>query len=457
MTISPVTSRIAKLSHTLANPNSAISTMMIELPTDAGRGYAGYKRGGILEASEKLRKELMSAVVWLFGIPLLKKGGDAICEKFLNIPMGIAFSNSKEGNAAIENSIKYLTSNGKEVLGDFKDASGLKKYFKDGVSKFADQDANQLIKKVKGAKIATSIIAVAANCALMGIVLPLINQKMTQKKLEKMKKENNNNQNQALKIESLDEFKKKTQKNPISFKGGLMGCAEKFVDLVENSTKFRLIAPDVPMIAGRMATSRNKYEALEYLLMDGSGIFLYNFCSPAVQKALRKMTGSLDVDAKAAETISNYSADTLKNAINKLPKDGKQLHLGELFEQTKADEIYKQYTNGDWGHIEAYVKNSTVDKIDESIAKLLTAIKEKAAILGEDGKVINIDADKMKNLIKKTNQKTLAFQLIGWAVAVFGLAIAAPKITFWITKKLTGKNEFTGLAHYDDDKKSKEN
>ena len=492
MPISPI-SNIAKFSHNLGNPDSTLSTFMIEVPTDLGRSYAGYKRGGIIEGSEKLRKEALAAVVWLFGINAFKKLGDVFCEEVLKIPMNMAFSNKKEGNDAIKNSVEYLTSNGRNILGDFKDTSGLDKYFKDGVSKFNGLDTAQLIKKVNGAKIVTSLAAVGLNCLLLGFLLPLFNQKLTQKKLGRMKNKNSNqaSSNNKLKVEGFDEFQKRTNQNNITFKGGngLVQGAGKVVDLVENSVKFRLVATDVPMIIGRMATSRNKYEALEYLLMDGSGIFLYNFCSPLVQKVLRNATGLIDVDAMLADSISNFSADDLKNAINTMDStEGQEIYrkiqselkagpsifkrisdkirgikqesktpqsfafAKTLFDDSKADEIYKTCTYDNWGKINAYVKHSTVNKIDESVIALLQKIKETSSTV-ENGKVIDVNLDKVKSLIKKTNQKTLAFQLVGWLVAMFGLAYAAPKITYWITSKLTGKNEFAGLADYDDEKK----
>ena len=54
----------------LNNPTKPWGTLAEEIPTDIGRSYAGYKRGGIIEGAEKLRKELMTAAVWMFGIRL---------------------------------------------------------------------------------------------------------------------------------------------------------------------------------------------------------------------------------------------------------------------------------------------------------------------------------------------------------------------------------------------------
>ncbi len=159
------------------NPNSQAGTLLIELPADVGRAYSGYKRGGIIEGSEKFRKEVMSAAVWLFGIPFFNKLGNLACEKLLKIPMDIDYSNAKDGEDAIRNSIEYLADQTKTKGLDILE---LKKY----VGKFKIDDIDKTVKQIKGSKQAISIAAWAINCVLMGIVLPRINQKITSKKLK---------------------------------------------------------------------------------------------------------------------------------------------------------------------------------------------------------------------------------------------------------------------------------
>ena len=492
-------SKIANFSTKLNNPNSPLplNTALIEVPSDLAKGYMGYKRGGAIEGLEKLRKELLSAVVWLCGIPAFRKIGNIFCEKVLNVPVDIAYSNSKEGNAAIENSIKFLTTGIKE--GNFKDTTELeKKYFKNGVSKFFGQNTEELIKKTKASKIAISTAAVVLNCIAMGIILPLVNQKMTQRELEKIKKQKEReNTNSAISMPSFDEFKNNTKKdNSIAFKGALetLGAgSDIFVDLVENSSRFRLIAPDVPMIAGRMATSRNKFEGLEYLVTDGLGIYFYNFCSQNVQNLLQKAAGAEDIDAVLTETIVAKGENSLKSAIEALDsqKDTYQevqrelrennsviknimenfkgkfssksiskeeklpqayFMLNSLFNKDEAQSIYKQATNGAYGKMNEYVKNQKINAIDDSIVKFLTRIKKEAATLDENGQIKSLDMGKITSFVSKNNKKNLAFQLLGILSSIIGLGIFAPKLSYFITKTLTGKNEFIALSDVEEKK-----
>ena len=79
-------SRLANTVRILNDPTMPWGTLAEEIPTDIGRSYAGYKRGGVLEGLEKLRKELMTAAVWMFGMPAFNKLGNIFCEKVLKIP-----------------------------------------------------------------------------------------------------------------------------------------------------------------------------------------------------------------------------------------------------------------------------------------------------------------------------------------------------------------------------------
>lgn len=451
-------SGLANTVHTINNSNLPLGALIVEIPTDIGRSYAGYKRGGILEGAEKFRKEVMAAAIWLMGIPAFKWAGDRISEKLLKIPMEIDFSldNKKTGNTSIKDTVEFLTQKTKEDAdkflkqkakdGDFVDISEIPaRYFKDNVSIFAGRDAKSMIKTVRGAKIATSILAFSLNVIALGVALPLFNQALTRKK---MKKINANKNNAAtMKVDSLDEFRSKTQKNKndsLAFTG--MNSLFKhplasFVDGIENSSTFRLIAPDAPMIAGRVKTSRNKYEAIENGFIDISGIFLYNFCADLIQNRARKFTNTSSIAPTISEIIISKDEGLIKNAIKKVNESAKNsITLEELFNKETAQEIYKNATYGKYGKINKYVKNETLQSIDESVCNFLKQLsKGKSDITKED----------IIKFAKSTNHKNGIFLAIGLLTAIIGQAILVPKIAFKITEKLTGKNEFTGIAHYD--------
>ena len=106
MFINNAYSTATKVINVIQNPALPVGTLIEEIPCDIGRSYQGYKRGGIIEGAEKLRKEVMAAAIWLFGMPVFKYLGDKFCEGVLKLPMNIDYSNNREGNDAILNSIK---------------------------------------------------------------------------------------------------------------------------------------------------------------------------------------------------------------------------------------------------------------------------------------------------------------------------------------------------------------
>ena len=95
-----ITTNIPKAYNALNNPSKPYLTLSEEIPSDVGRSYEGFKRGGMLEGAEKLRKELMGALVWIAGIPAFQWLGDTFCEKALTIPMKIDFCK--------ENGVNYI-------------------------------------------------------------------------------------------------------------------------------------------------------------------------------------------------------------------------------------------------------------------------------------------------------------------------------------------------------------
>ena len=345
MTIPSNYTNLANTMWHLKNPNVQTGTMLIELPADVGRAYSGYKRGGIIEGSEKFRKEVMSAAVWLFGIPVFNKLGNIACEKLLKLPMDIDYSNAKDGRDAIKDSIEYLVDQTKTKG---LDVSELKKY----VGKFDIKDVNKTVKNIKGAKQVISISAWILNCILMGIALPKLNQKITAKKL----KENNANQEQTtLKTPSFEEYQKNTKEDKnISFKGGnlaqsIANLPDLFTYGINTNNTCRLISTDVPMIIGRCATARNKYEALEIGIMDTLAIYFYNFSLGHTEKLLRKICPTPDVNPKVAEYIANLGPEKIKNAITAIKQNDADKSIEALFGTAVKNEIYKQATFGKFG------------------------------------------------------------------------------------------------------------
>ncbi len=443
---------ITKAVNVVQNPALPVGTLIEEIPCDIGRSYAGYKRGGIIEGAEKLRKEVMTAVVWLFGMPAFRYLGDKFCEFAFKIPMNIDYSNSKEGNDAIKNSIKYLKDGIKEA--STPDVSELKNVSSRIINNLKNMSVDDAVKRLSFAKKATSISALILNCLAMGIILPKLNQKLTRKKIEKMKR------NSVHKFDNFETFKAKVFNNKTNSQVSFNGLfAKSYADIknyglagfttynVENNNVFRLCATDIPMTVGRVLTSRNKFEGFENFFMDVSSMFFYNFCASCVQRALRKKFDIPNINPANVEALKNSSSDIIKRAIDNLsniPSDAKE-KLSFLFDDSSfVNEIYKEATYGKYGKINRFVKNSDINEIDEAVIKFLKQAKDKCFVNGD------IDANKFADFAKRINRANSKYLALGLGISIFGLAILVPKLTFWITKRITGRNEFTGIADYSD-------
>jgi len=467
---------LTRITTNILNPNRPYGIMIEEVPSDIGRSYEGYKRGGIIEGAEKLRRELMGAAVWLGGIPAFKFLGDKLFEKLFHVPMKVDFSNVEEGNNAIGDTLEYIFNNKKA---DDVDVSGIAKKYADKFARFASLhpekfkkladgniDVADLVKKVSKGKKITASIAVILNCLMMGVVLPKINQAITRKKLQSQKREK-----YSPKFASMKEFQKnsKTDKN-ISFTGFFGELANDFRRngfaytlgyRTENDNTFRLLSTDIPMIIGRVGTSRNKYEGFENFFMDATSIFFYNFCSGMVQKGLRKMSASNnkmaipEIKPMVSETISKLEPDILKEAFKKLNEGEDVRTISDIFDKNTASKIYKAGTFGKYGLINKFVKNSELQEINKSVFDFMEFVKKAQSDSEPLFKDSSVNTGLIKKIASQVNKTNAGFLGAGLLASIIGLSIIVPKTTFLITKLITGRNEFTGIANYDDDKTKK--
>ena len=458
-------SLLARSTKIINNPSMPIGTLIEEIPADIGRAYEGYKRGGILEAAEKLRKDVFSAFVWLCGIPIFNKLGNQFCEKALKIPTtNIDFSNLKKGNDAIGDTARFLKDGIKKPELDY---SELEKFAAKTNIDFSKVSTQALIKKISTAKKITSILAVILNCAMMGFIIPKFNQYLTKRSIEKKNTDKNIDMRNFV---SFDEFQKSTKNNsaPLSFNGlKIPANTNDLTYAIENNNRFRLIVTDIPMIIGRMLTSRNKYEAIEFLIMDGTSIYAYNFVSGHVQKLLRGKsvpdTQATSIEILTKENNQKEFVQALEKIqknpdIFKTYKDTPDKVLKNIFGNDTAVEIYKNETYGKYGKANRYIENDTIKNINKNIESFINHLKTRSykdkVPLVVDGK---LNTDFVNKIAKEVKRKNAAFLTIGLSVSILCLSVLIPKLTYAVTRLLTGKNEFVGIADYNDDKKNKTN
>ncbi len=422
---------LSNVFYRIENPNHATGTLIEEIPSDIGRSYQGYKRGGILEGLERFRRETMAAAVWLGGIPLFNKLGNMICEKVFNLPIDVDYSNPLKGNDAIGDTVRYL----KGELKDTKlDTSQIKKYSKMELKGTTEE----IIKRVKIAKNITTFSAIALNCFAMGVAIPRINQAITRKKIKEM-----NAQKTTCKTD-FEEFKNKTSPSQPSFTGAgafIGDFIREIPYMTENNNTFRLISTDVPTLIGRAATSRNKYEALENTVIDAGSIYFYNFCAHDLQRFLRNKVNVPSLNPLVAQSFIDADKQTIKKAMDKV-QGNKTKSVSELFGKEFADKIYSMTTFGKYGKINRFVENRKIKEIDNEVYKYLKLLKEK--IDYNDKKAFDVDRFMIE--AKRYNFKNAALLGLGFVVAIFGLSTLMPRLAFRLTTLLTGKNEFTGIA-----------
>ena len=97
-------SSLAKPLGQFYNANATIPTLAIETGVTLGRANEANKRGGKPEAIDRLIEQGISAVVWIYGVNILKNVGNFIGKNL----MGIENLNFDIGFDELRNPIKHI-------------------------------------------------------------------------------------------------------------------------------------------------------------------------------------------------------------------------------------------------------------------------------------------------------------------------------------------------------------
>jgi len=229
-------SKLAKPLNVFYDKNSFIPTLLIETGVTLGRTYEAYKTGGKKEAIERFIEQGVSAVVWLGGVQVINKTISLIAE-----------------------------------------------FFKKGIS------------SSKNFKAGNMLASLAIATGFIGFVLPKINHYISKKIIEQSNQKKDKKTDTAIKIKTIDEFKKQNNKNP-SFTS-LVSVANAF----EKNNNLRLLVTDAGVIAGRYKNGRNKYEKIEGLFRDIASIYFYLGFTKDFVGLMNKLTKNTDVSPKVIE------------------------------------------------------------------------------------------------------------------------------------------------------------
>ena len=328
------------LVRTLQDSEKYLTTVILEGGVTGGRGYNAYKRGGVPEFRERFTDDLISAVFWMKGVDIFNSIGNKIGKHLL----GVEKPEFDVGTDALRTPFENLLKQEK-------------------LTKNLDDKATEALrKKLSAFKFGKVVASTLMAITFVGFVLPKIYQGITDKIMKKEENKTNtqepqntqeaqntqttktitpNSINEQIKQQSsFEEFNKKLSKeqNNTSFKG-----AGNFITtaayLLEKHKVVKLLSTDVGILSGRMASARNKDEAIEYGFRDGASSFFYQASTPLIYLLFQKLTGSkkgTSIDPQAAKQITENLTELIKNNGAIKAEDFAEKAMGVLSEDKKA-------------------------------------------------------------------------------------------------------------------------
>jgi len=468
----------------MSKGDALLPIILLECFVTGGRTYQAYQRGGLVEARERATEETLGAVFWFGGVQAFNKLGDRVGQKIFKLK-----------------SIKDIDfSVGKDAV---------RKPFENYLKKMPHLNSKNLA-IFKFAKIIASILL---SNAVIGFVLPKLNQAITrkyQKSLEdfdqKVKDKKNCDTPTAQKTQNPPQAPLKTP----SFKGieqTLLSLTHKF----ENDSRYKLLSSDAGIAGGRAVNARNKHERREALVRDIGSIYFYLFCKNHIASTFNYLQDgrATRLDPVSVQILDNHLQENLKEKSCS-PEEFEKIVMGSK-DAVIPEKVQKGIKNGIIS-LEDFKKISGDKKLYEVAQKMselqppikgvsiLTAEQVKDVYTGGlinnpkmlrevfnkfsggkamkevdyfpeselrslKGRMHDYISDIIKkvkptgesidlNVLKRANKMNFAknaFNLTtGLALAACFLATVIPKIQYWTTQITTGENKFPGVQIYKD-------
>lgn len=341
---------------TLAKSDAYLPVILLEAAVTGGRTYYAYKRGGFVEARERGTEETFGAIFWLGGVAAFSKIGDILGKKLLgleNIDFPVPKGGKKRkfglekvefdvGHDAVRNPMKnYIRTVEQQAKIALK------------AGKKATMHSEKTIAAFKFTKIITSIVL--AN-AVIGFVLPKLNQAITRKYLRSVDKPQNKSQDKTQATAengSIDSFINNADQKKPSFQGNPTQSLLNLTNLFENDARCKLLSTDVGIAGGRAYNARNKHERREILFRDLSSIYFYLFCRKHINSLFNIAENGRTTRLNPVTAWQLHSRLTAALRLNKL-KTGKELFSAEelkkvVFGDTTAqipDKVQEKIKNG---------------------------------------------------------------------------------------------------------------
>lgn len=371
----------------------------IEIPSKVGMTYSQNLKDSKQMAKNAVRERLIdeygTSAIWLGGIPLM----DWVCNKGIKklgynpeINPELFKENTKQG-------MRFNINKFKETAP--KEVKEMEKVFKN----------KKTFERLLAGKF---VLSTAIPIALMGYFLPKANFALTEKIREK----------QANTITT-------SPQGSLSFKGGFTSA------LANMSTVNKMAVTDGGLTVGRVATARNKFEKMEMAFKMGGMMFL-NFVAPIlIAEGLDKLSGKLfntnvNLDPKILNDKEFISA--IKDGRLNLPKEDIIEFLDnnpqEKFSQMAEKYCGVKYLENGKRDPRAFVDEKKIKAFQKEIEKFAEQAKNSADI---------------ERFAKKALKVKSANILANVGISSFLLAVALPKVTFMLRKKVTGSDAEPGL------------
>lgn len=345
----------------LCTPAALLPVILLETTVMTGRTYQAKKRGGDIEARERLTEESISAVIWLWGIKTVNKAFDFLIDKVGKVKekTGVKDFSFDTGNDHIRKPFEHVTEN-------------LNKTQKNSIA------------ALKFSKIVASA---AISVGFMGFVLPKINQKITKNMLDK-KEQQTGEHLQPIKIEhrqqrktEINEFltmsrgsagdPQRLSNNPpkvmetnefLTMSRGSAGDPTKsssnppkimetnefltmsrgsagdpkfqggtFFEIaahqLENNNITQLLTIDAGLFTGRAVNARNEYEQREILFRDITSSFFYVAATPLIYKGLCALDS---LKGKNTELSPDRAHDLHEKIMSIFPQGQKEISASDF-------------------------------------------------------------------------------------------------------------------------------
>jgi hypothetical protein len=350
---------VRKFASKLCTPSAMLPVVLLEGTVVAGRTYQAQKRGGDIESRERFTEEVVSSIIWLWGIKAVNKAFDFLINKVAKIQKktGVKDFNFDTGNDHVREPFEHAT-------------KGLNKKTKNAIA------ALKFSKIVASAGLAVGF---------MGFVLPKINQNITKKRLEK-REENTGEYLKPIKIEpherkkvginefltmsrgsvgdpkfssaqsaremDINEFltmsrgsagdpshssqqskdmdtndslvMSRGQAGDPTFKNGTF--FELAAHQLENDNITQLLTQDGGLFTGRAVNARNKYERREILFRDLTSSFFYVAATPLIYVGLCKLDSLRGKNTRLDPNI----AEEFHTHLDKVLGGKKSITVGEF-------------------------------------------------------------------------------------------------------------------------------